>query len=348
MKHVTRERFNRMKKATALANHVGDVSEKFTIDPEVEQVIIDRMGESSDFLQKINITGVTSPKGQKLGLGVGTPIASRTNTTSKDRETAYVGALDGDVYECKQTNFDTHIGYKTLDAWAVQADFEERYRNLCLKRRALDSIMIGWNGLSAADETNRAVNPLLQDVNIGWLEKIRLHAPERYMGYASDGTANTDEYTLGDGGNYGTLDALAFDVMSNLLDPWHRGSDDLVLIIGRQLWVNHGLALYNENRAATERTALQVWFAAQAVAGLPTVTVPFFPERGLVITSYDNLSLYYEASATRRAIIDNPKRDRVEEYLSSNDAYVVEDYGKIGAVRTGAIKLKDPVSGSWV
>lgn len=348
MKPITREKFNRMKNAVAEANYIDNVSEKFTIAPEVEQTIVNRMGETADFLKKINVTGVTAPKGEKLGLGVGSPIASRTNTNTKERETAYVGALDSNPYECKQTNFDTHIGYRTLDAWAAQADFEERYRVLCLKRRALDSIMIGWNGSSAAEETNRAVNPLLEDVNVGWLEKIRLHSPKNYMGYASDGTENTDEYTLGDGGNYGTLDALAFDVVSNLLDPWHRGSDDLVLIIGRQLWVNHGLALYNENRAATERNALQIWFAAQAVAGLPTVTVPFFPERGLVVTSYDNLSLYYEASATRRAIIDNPKRDRVEEYLSSNDAYVVEDFGKIGAVRAGSIKLKDPVSGAWV
>ena len=49
----------------------------------------------------------------------------------------------------------------------------------------------------------------------------------------------------------------------------------------------------------------------------------------------------------RRAIVDNPKRDRVEEYLSSNDAYVVEDYGKLGGVRAGAIKLK-ATNGAWV
>ncbi|WP_312679172.1 P2 family phage major capsid protein, partial [Escherichia coli] len=29
----------------------------------------------------------------------------------------------------------------------------------------------------------------------------------------------------------------------------------------------------------------------------------------------------------RRAIIDNPKRDRVENFESSNDAFVVEDFG---------------------
>jgi P2 family phage major capsid protein len=252
-----------------------------------------------------------------------------------------VGSLDSDVYQCKQTNFDSHLNYRTLDAWAEFTDFEERYRRKVLERVALDRIMIGWNGTSAAAETDRSNNPMLQDVNIGWLEKHRKNAPERYMGYASDGTEATDEFTIGEGGVYGTLDALAFDVMSSLLDPWHAGGEDIVLIVGRELWVNHGLTLYNENRSAVEKNALQVWFANQAVAGLKTVTVPFFPARGLVVTSYDNLSIYFQTGAVRRAIIDNPKRDRVEEYLSSNDAYVVEDHGKMGAVRSGAIKLKN-------
>jgi P2 family phage major capsid protein len=277
---------------------------------------------------------------------VGAPIASRTNTDTKERATAYVGSLDADTYECKQTNFDTHISYRTLDAWAALDDFESRYRKAVLQRVSHDRIMVGWNGTSAATETDRTTNPLLQDVNVGWLEKVRLTAPGNFMGYDSDGTESTDEFTIGEGGMYGTLDALAFDA-SSLLDPWHVGGDDLVLIIGRELWVNHGLTLYNDNRSATDKNALQVWFAKEAIGGLPTVTIPFFPARGLVVTSYDNLSIYFQTGAVRRAIIDNPKRDRVEEYLSSNDAYVVEDYGKLGAVRSGSIKLKN-AAGEWV
>lgn len=347
MKSNTRELFNRLKEEVAAANNIGNVSEKFTLLPAVEQTIVDKMGESSAFLNVINLFPVIEQKGQKLGLGVGAPIASRTNTATKDRETAYVGSLDSDLYECKQTNFDTHISYRTLDAWAALDNFNERYRKAVLQRVSLDRIMTGWNGTSAAAETDRTANPLLQDLNVGWLEKVRLNAPANFMGYASDGTATTDEFTIGDGGMYGTLDALAFDVMSSLLDPWHVGGDDLVLLLGRELWVNHGLTLYNDNRSATDKNALQVWFAKEAIAGLPTVTIPFFPARGLVVTSYDNLSIYFQTGAVRRAIIDNPKRDRVEEYLSSNDAYVVEDYGKFGAVRAGAIKLKNAV-GEWV
>ncbi|MEZ5535080.1 MAG: phage major capsid protein, P2 family [Thiolinea sp.] len=347
MKTDTRIKFNKLKQDVAHANSVTDVSEKFNLLPAVEQRLVEQMGESSDFLKQINIIGVTEQKGQKLGLGVSAPIASRTDTDTKDRETVYAGDLSGDDYECKQTNFDTHINYRVLDAWAGLGDFNQKYRKSVLKRMALDRIMTGWNGTSAATETDRATNPLLQDVNVGWLEKVRLNAPGRMMGYDSGGVATADEYQVGEGGTYGTLDALAFDMMSNLIEPWYQGGDDLIVIVGRELWVNHGLTLYNDNRAATERNALQVWFANEAVAGMKTITVPFFPARGMVITSYDNLSLYYQASAVRRAIIDNPKRDRIEEYMSANDAYVVEDYGKFAGVRAGSIMLKNS-AGEWV
>ena len=67
----------------------------------------------------------------------------------------------------------------------------------------------------------------------------------------------------------------------------------------------------------------------------------------MIVTSYDNLSLYHQINTLRRTIIDNPKRDRVEEYLSENEAYVVEDFGKFAGIRSGAILLKDE-SGAWV
>ena len=347
MKNQTRLLFNKLKHDAATSNGVPDVTEKFNLSPSVEQRLTERVQESADFLGKVNIVGVTEQKGQKLGLGIGSPIASRTDTNNKERETAYVGSLTPDEYDCKQTNFDTHIGYRTLDMWAGLPAFDSLYRKGTIKRMALDRIMVGWNGTNAAIETDRTNNPLLQDVNIGWLEKVRRNSPKNFMGYDSQGNVSSDVFTIGDGGKYNTLDALVFNAMSDLLDPWYQGGDDLVLIIGRELWVNHGLTLYNDNRAATERNALQTWFANEAIAGLQTVTVPFFPARGLVITSYDNLSIYYQTGTVRRAIIDNPKRDRVEEYLSSNDAYVVEDYGKFAGVRDGAIKLKN-TAGEWV
>ena len=63
------------------------------------------------------------------------------------------------------------------------------------------------------------------------------------------------------------------------------------------------------------------------IGGLQAARAPNFPAGAILITRYDNLSRYYQEGARRRTIIDNPKRDQIENYESSNDAYVVEDYG---------------------
>jgi hypothetical protein len=61
------------------------------------------------------------------------------------------------------------------------ADFHQRWTNAVAKAIALDRIMIGFNGTSAAATTDRSTNAKLQDVNIGWLQKIRTNAADRVM-----------------------------------------------------------------------------------------------------------------------------------------------------------------------
>ena len=48
--------------------------------------------------------------------------------------------------------------------------------------------------------------------------------------------------------------------------------------------------------------------------------------RDRLITRLDNLSIYWQEDTRRRSVIDNPKRDRIENFESVNEAYVVEDY----------------------
>lgn len=50
------------------------------------------------------------------------------------------------------------------------------------------------------------------------------------------------------------------------------------------------------------------------------------PANAILITRLDNLSIYYQDGGMRRSVIDNPCRDRIETYQSSNDAYVVENH----------------------
>lgn len=323
MRNDTRQAFNQLLSRLAHLSNVSSASESFTVEPSVQQTLESKIQESSAFLGAINMIGVDQIKGQKLGLGVSGPLASRTDVTQKDRKTHDVSALESHDFELASTEFDTHITWAKLDAWAKFPDFQTRVRNAIIRQQALDRIMTGFNGTHAAVETDRATHPMLQDVNIGWLEQYRQHAPARVM---SSG-ANTGEVRVGPGGDYANLDALVFDVVNEMIDPWHRESTDIRAICGRKILADKYFPLLQQYEQPTEQRALDMIVSQQRMGGQQAARVPFVPDGTLLITPPDNLSLYWQNGSRRRYLQDNPKRNRIENYESSNDGYVVEDYG---------------------
>jgi len=324
MRKETRLAFNALHAQIATINGVTSALEKFTVDPSVQQTLETRLQESSEFLSKINIIGVSDQKGEKLGLGVGSPIASTTNTNNTDRVTKDVTAIDGYGYECTQTNFDTHLKYSKLDAWAKFKNFQVMVRDAILKRQALDRITIGFNGTSRAATSNLGVNPLLQDVNKGWLQQYRDLATARVM---DEVVAASGAINIGAAGDYKTLDALVFDAVNALIDPWHQERTDMVAIVGRDMLHDKYFPLVNAERDPSEQAAVDMIISQKRIGGLQALRVPNFPAGKIFITPLDNLSIYWQEGGRRRTIVDNAKRDQIENYESSNDAYVIEDFG---------------------
>lgn len=324
----TRQALNAYFAQLAQLNGVASVHETFNVTPSVQQKLENKIQESSAFLKKINIVGVREMWGDKLGLGVSGPIASRTDTNTKDRSTRDVHTLDERRYTCVQTNYDTHIRYNTIDSWAKFPDFQARVRDAIVQRQALDRMTIGFHGTSAAADTNLATNPLLQDVNIGWLKHIETDAAARVL----TGGATAGSVKVGAAGDYKNLDAVVYDNIQ-LLDPWFREDPGLVAIMGRDLLHDKYFPLVNTSQPPSESLAADVVISQKRIGGLQAATVPFFPANTILITRFDNLSIYYQDSARRRNLMDSPKRDRIENYESSNDAFVVEEYGACALVK---------------
>ncbi|EDW9089995.1 capsid protein, partial [Salmonella enterica subsp. enterica serovar 4,[5],12:i:-] len=116
MRPETRFKFNAYLTRVAELNNIStdDVSKKFTVEPSVTQTLMNTVQASSAFLQMINIFPVDELKGEKIGVGVDGTIASTTDTSGDDeRETADFVALESNLYECNQVNFDFHLRYKT-------------------------------------------------------------------------------------------------------------------------------------------------------------------------------------------------------------------------------------------
>lgn len=324
MRNETRLQFDQYTSQIAKLSGVSSALVSFSVDPTTQQKLEARMQESSDFLGKINVVPVDELSGEKVGVGVSSTIAGRTDTSGGgERVPNDVTALDKNTYTCKKTDFDTAIPYSRLDAWAKFPNFQTVLRDAIIQRQALDRIMIGFNGTSAAATTNRVTSPLLQDVNTGWLQQYRENAPQRVL---DEGTT-AGKVRVGAGGDYANLDALVYDAVNNLIDPWHQEDTGLVVILSRSLLHDKYFPLLNQDQPATEKIASDLIISQKRVGGLQAVRVPFVPAGALMITSLANMSLYYQLGGRRRYIQEKPSKNRIENFESSNDAYVVEDYG---------------------
>ena len=330
MKKTTRFKLNAYMSVLAEINKIdlSALNSKFTIEPSVSQTLESKIQESSAFLQAINIMPVSEQSGERLGLGIGTTIAGTTHTTQKEREPTDPTYIDGDGYKCTQTNFDTALPYSKLDMWAKFSDFQVRIRDAIVKRQALDRIMIGFNGLKREKTSNRVQNPLLQDVNIGWLEKIRQEKPAQVLGQhiGDDGKVVSDKITVGKSGLFRNLDAVVMGAVSEKIGVQYQDDTELVVICGRQLLADKYFPLVNQSQSNTEAIAADLIISQKRIGGLQAVRAPYFPANALLITRLDNLSIYWQEETRRRSIIDNPKRDRIENLESVNEAYVIEDY----------------------
>ena len=65
------------------------------------------------------------------------------------------------------------------------------------------------------------------------------------------------------------------------------------------------------------------------MGGLQAVRVPNFPANKIMVTRLDNLSIYFQEGARRRNVVEKSELDRIENYESSNDAFIVENYGMV-------------------
>ncbi|VVN30852.1 hypothetical protein PS683_04873 [Pseudomonas fluorescens] len=316
--------FAELQLAIAESYGVDLATKMFSVDPTIAQELNDAITAKSDFLGRINVIPVTEIKGQKVFIGVSGPVTGRTNTKTKDREAKDASALDQSTYELSSTESDVGLPYAKIDAWAKFPDFHQRYSAAVQKQIALDRIMVGFHGTHAAVQTDIEQYPMLQDVNKGWLQQAREQIPAQVL---KEGKV-AGKVTLGAGGDYANLDALVHDT-KQLVDERLRDAGDLIAIIGTDLLAADKAKLYSkQGDTPTEKERIEEAQVIATYGGLPSFSVPFFPVNGVVVTSWDNLSIYFQDSSWRKQTVDNPKRSRVEDYNSRNEGYVIEQLEK--------------------
>lgn len=331
MRKETRFKFNQYLSRIAELNGIAtsDLDKKFTVEPSVTQTLFDKIQQSSSFLKLINMVTVGELTEEKVGIDVTGSIASTADTDGGvERKTADFAKMDAYRYFCHPVNFDYHLKYNKLDLWARFQDFQIRIRNAIIKRQALDYITIGFNGVSRAATSDRAQNPLLQDVAVGWLQKYRNDAPERVMSSVTDddGAVISNTIKVGKGGHYANLDALVMDAFESLVAEIHRENPEMVVICGRRILTDKYFPMINKFQANSEQLAGELIISQKTIGQLQAVRAPFFPANSIFITTLDNISIYLYEDGHRRHIVENPKLDQVENYEQVKVDFVIEDY----------------------
>ena len=300
----------------ARANQVDSVQTTFSVQPVPHQKMIQAYQKSAEFLGQINMLTVGDAHGQKLSLNADRSVASTTNTLINPRRPTPMGAIELiDEYLCTQTNYDVAYLWSLLNAWRHMPDFFNKLASMVVRQTALDKLKIGWHGEFRSPTSDKTAYPLLNDVNIGWLEKIRQYAPERRLA----------DISIGGGQDFKNIDAMIESAVEDLIGEQYRDAG-LIAICGRGIVNDKYLPIMNQELAPTEQIAMRNIYGTRQLGTLPTLHVPYFPEKTILITKPSNLSIYIQEGTLRRYLKDEPEWDRTSDFQSVNEAFVVEDY----------------------
>lgn len=299
----------------------------YSATPSVAQTIYDHIVEDGNpFLRQINgAVPVSEMAGEKVGMLLTGSVASRTDTSGAgERVPKHLDDTDSKTYSLAKTDFDVALKYAKIDAWSKFKDFADRYMRQVRQAMGNDMVKIGWNGTSIAADTVAAD---LSDVNIGWLEIMRLfNGGAQYLLGGTKGLAGA--VTLGESnkaiGGFINLDTLAHDARQ-MLPIYHRDRPDLVLMVGNDVLSYQEGTYYETNGNTPTEKAVMSGRITKAYATLPTMYPAFFPDSSLLLTPLANLSIYYQDTSVRRTQKDKPEKDEVQDFNSVNMGYVVED-----------------------
>ena len=212
-----------------------------------------------------------------------------------------------------------------MDAMARFPNFQQRYMQMVYRRIALDKILIGWYGKTASANSDRSANPKLEDLNKGWPALLKEHNPSHYI----EEGATAGKIRICAGGDYENLDEAVYDVAS-VIPQEHRTGNEIAIIGQGLITLDTGKILKLHGQTPTERSLFKT--LEKSYGGFECHTSACFPEHGIFVGDPKHLHIYTQESGVRRQSKDNPNKNQVEDFISSNDAYMIEDFNSIAMI----------------
>ncbi|HEJ9148745.1 TPA: P2 family phage major capsid protein [Serratia marcescens] len=284
----------------------------FTISDVAENKLRIAMLESGWMMSGITLMDVDTEKGQAIEIGdaslyTGRAIEGRFNKRL---------AVNGTDYVLVETDSCASLSYEKMSAIANvggMEHFAQRVDEFFGMAVSLDMLRIGLNGERIAYPTDPESNTKGQDVNIGW------HAIAKTFNNGSQ--VITEAVTLGEGGDFPHLDALANHLITKNIPEGFREDPRLVVMVGAELAAAERLRLFNAADRPADTAAAQM--LTSSVAGRFAFVPPFMPGKRLAITTLDNLHIYTQKGSRhfRAEFVDD--RAVYEQGYWRNEGYAL-------------------------
>ncbi|KAB7715715.1 phage major capsid protein, P2 family [Plesiomonas shigelloides] len=288
--------------------------------------------EQNALLKEISCIDVPHPQGQVITVGEST---LRTGRVKKGRFNKGSG-ISGNEFKLVETDSCCVITWEQLAIWANAGSpqqFFDLMNNTAVANFGLDMLRIGFNGTSVADTSDPDSNPNGEDVNIGW------HQIAKNWGDSGGRTSRvlTDPVTLGDGGDYISLDAMASDLIHSSIPPQYHDDPRLVVLVGADLVAAESLRLYNKEDKPSERVAARQ--LGKDIAGRRAIIPPFMPGKRMAITMLPNLQILTLKGSRRRKAEDVGDRKQFENSYWRYEGYALGDPDLYAAVDETAVTI---------
>lgn len=304
----------------------------FSLSEPLEMQLRDALLESVQFLKLITCLDVDQLKGQVIS--VGNP-GLFTGRNANGRFMKKVG-IDGNTYELVETDSGAALPWSVLSAWANSGDeneFFQRMQNFTNESFALDMLRVGFNGKSVAATTDPVANPNGEDVNIGWHQLAK--------NYNSGSQVMNDAVTLGEGGDYKSLDAMASDLINSKIPQQFRDDPRLVVLVGAELVAAEQYRLLQKADKPTEKIAAQM--LDSTIAGRTSMIPPFMPGKRMTVTMLNNLHIYTQRNTRQRKAEFVEDRKQYENKYLRNEGYALEYPELYAAIDESAVTITDVI-----
>lgn len=311
----------------SLASNRLDVKKLFSLTPPQETRLRQAILHGTEFLSMINCADVDQITGQVVRTGVSQLYTGR----KKDARFSRKIGIEGNEYKLTKTDSCAVLTWDLLSQWGnsgTENEFFALVQTFIEQSFGLDMLRIGFNGTHIADETDPDNYPNGEDVNIGWHQIAK--------NWNGGSLVLQDQVTLGAGGDYATLDAIASD-LKNSIRPEFRNDPRLVVLVGSDLVAYESFRLYQQADKPTEKIAAQL--LSDSIAGMPAYIPPFMPGKRMVVTTLQNLHIYTQRNTRRRAAEDVQDREAFESKYWRMEGYALEIPELYAAVDENALSI---------